>query len=122
MKQLKLNIFTGSGIPDRLVLTIKNTDDLGRVASGGKGNLVSKTNSSGLDFTVSDHTLVLHLIENGHTEGTVGVSLLNGKSIEDIDQSGSRVPGTSSLGRSLSDVLSSQTRDGYPEEVILSVT
>ena len=75
-----------------------------------------------LYFAKDDHAIaVLHLVKHGDSEGCLSVSLSDRHFIEDLQEGGARVPTADIAGDWLNDVVTGETGDRYPIDIVLSV-
>ena len=75
-----------------------------------------------LYFTEDDHAIaILHLVEHGDSDGGYSISGSDWHVIEDLQESGALVPTADIAGDWVNDVVTGQTRDRYPEDIVLSI-
>lgn len=116
----QLHVVTGVRVLHRRVGGINDLEDLSGGTAGHNSELITEVHSTIFDLTVHDEGgLVLHLIKNGNTQGTLGVSRVKLQLVERLNESRALVPVAVVLGHGLIDVLAAETSDGNPKEIIL---
>ena len=116
---LQLHIVTWSAIGHLLLLVVHDVQYLAWQVSWGKGQAITKAHGALFDFTEDDRTVaVLHLVQDGDAERCICVPLLHGHIIEDVEKGRPRVPIANRAVDRLDNVLTSQSGNGHPEEVI----
>ena len=117
---LELHVVAGASVGDLLLLVVDDVEDLAGEVPGRECETIAETNSTLLHLAEDDRTVrVLHLVEDGDAEGRLSISVLaDGHIIEDVEEGGPRVPAAHRIVDWLNDVLTSESGDGHPEEVI----
>jgi hypothetical protein len=117
MDEGDLDVLARTSKLDLFVLVVEDATDLSGVARRLHLHFVTDADGTLFDLAVSDYTLLLNLVEDGHAEGTLRVSLLNREFVDNLHQGFSLVP-RAPLGVDLfHDVITDQTGDGNIKDV-----
>lgn len=90
---------------------IKDLSNLSWVALRIHHDLITDLNTTLLDLAVSNDTLLLNSFENRHSEGSIGISILDWQVIKDLKKSFTLIPRTGLGVNFLLDVVAGQTRN-----------
>ena len=104
-----MDVLTRSCESDLLILVVKNLTDLGRVARRANHYLVTNGDKTLLNLAVGNDTLLLNTFENGHSKGTLGISVLNWEFIKDLHKCITFVPRADRRVNHFCDVGASKT-------------